>query len=155
MLCKKSQISTFFASKMKYDYEVKRAVLFDKDEKDEKSRCSENLTPLTHKEALSSTHIIRSAILHINKKANEPLTSWKQHLLVRKTSKNFWTKLYDKILWICTSMTLFTIGRFRLVGLVGRKMVAAISNIRNLFRGLPMASGPLRNLNQIGWTLSS
>ena len=36
--------------------------------------------------------------------------------------------------------------------MVGRKMVAATSNIRNLSRGLPMTSVP--NLNQIGWKLS-
>ena len=42
----------------------------------------------------------------------------------------------------------FAIGRFWLVRLVGRKMVAATSNIRNLFRGLLMTS--VQNLNQIG-----
>ena len=39
-------------------------------------------------------------------------------------------------------LKIFAIGRFWLVGLVGRKIVAATSNIRNLFRGLPMTSVP-------------
>ena len=51
-----------------------------------------------------------------------------------------------------TEVKIFAIGRFWLVGLVGRKMVAATSNIRNLFRGLPMTSVP--NLNQIGRKLA-
>ena len=49
-------------------------------------------------------------------------------------------------------LEIFTFGRFWLVGLVGRKMVAATSNIRNLFRGLPKHS--VQNLNQIGQKLA-
>ena len=41
----------------------------------------------------------------------------------------------------------FANGRFWLVGLVGRKMVAATSNIRNLLRGLPMTSVQNWNLS--------
>ena len=49
-------------------------------------------------------------------------------------------------------LEIFTFGRFWLVGLVGRKMVAATSNIRNLFRGLPKHS--VQNLSQIGQKLA-
>ena len=49
-------------------------------------------------------------------------------------------------------LEIFSIGRFWLVGLVGREIYAAISKIRILSRGLQMTSVP--NFNQIGWNLT-
>jgi len=49
-------------------------------------------------------------------------------------------------------LKIFAIGRVWLIGPVGRKMVAATSNIQNLLAGLQMTFVP--SLNFIGWNLA-